>query len=754
MSRSAHGARAFVRWLRRPTAEQWCTAFVVAGSVIFVLSRLHPSLIVANTTPTGGDTGAHVYTPAFLRDHLLPHFRLAGWSPGWYAGFPLYVFYPVIPAVAIVALGVVLPYGIAMKIVTTSGILLLPIAAWAAGRLARLRFPAPAVLAAATIPFLFDQSFSIWGGNIQSTLAGEYSFSIALSLAVLTFGLWCRALTTGRHRALAAGMLGLTWVCHPIVAVYTVPGIAAIVLVHLDRSQQSLRRVRDAVVMSLIAGLLAAFWVMPFLARHSYVSSLGFSPLPDPGQSTWHYIAPGHLRWVLGVAVVGAIGAIVERNRFGIALAIDAIVTAAVFPHFPNIGLWNARLLPFYFSCVYLLAGLGAVTLGRLLAWQLGKTDVELRRWSLIGTPVTVLVFAVVMVGLPLHALPGGHFDGTRYRWLGLSTTESSVVPGWTQLNYGGYERQADWPEYHGIMTTMAAVGRDHGCGRAQYEYDINLGRYGTPDSMMLMPYWTDGCIGSMEGLFYESSATTPYHFLTEAEVSEHPANPVAGLTYDGFNLKAGVEHMRLLGIRYYLAFTPRAIRDAKRIPNQLVEVATSGPWHVYEVVGNDVVEPLTDRPGVVPDTGGEWKHWLHVAAPWFAGAHDGRDTPFLTADGPSSWERVGGGETPRVVREPDLAVSDVKVTDDDVSFHVNRTGVPVLVKVSYFPNWSASGAQGPYRATPNFMIVVPTSNDVHLHYGWSGVDITAYALSFLGLLSLVVVARRDRQRPASEPVA
>src|SRR5439155_25373781 len=107
------------------------------------------------------------------------------------------------------------------------------------------------------------------------------------------------------------------------------------------------------------------------------------------------------------------------------------IVTVVVFPHFPNIGLWNARLLPFYFLCVYLLAGLGAVTLGRLLAWQLQKVDAETRRWSLIGTPIAVLGFAVVMVGLPLHALPGGHFDGTRYKWPGLSTGVTSRVPVW-----------------------------------------------------------------------------------------------------------------------------------------------------------------------------------------------------------------------------------------------------------------------------------------------------------------------------------
>ena len=47
---------------------------------------------------------------------------------------------------------------------------------------------------------------------------------------------------------------------------------------------------------------------------------------------------------------------------------------------------------------------------------------------------------------------------------------------------------------------------------------------------------------------------------------------------------------------------------------------------------------------------------------------------------------------------------------DDRVSFTVDKIGVPVLVKVSYFPNWEASGARGPWRVAPNLMVVIPTS--------------------------------------------
>jgi uncharacterized membrane protein len=66
----------------------------------------------------------------------------------------------------------------------------------------------------------------------------------------------------------------------------------------------------------------------------------------------------------------------------------------------------------------------------------------------------------------------------------------------------------------------------------------------------------------------------------------------------------------------------------------------------------------------------------------------------------------------------PKTTVSDVNVGLQSISFHVSRIGVPVLVKISYFPRWHATGATGPYRVSPNLMVVIPTANDVSLVYG------------------------------------
>ena len=89
---------------QRRIAAHVVDVVVVAACVVFVLWHLQPELLLRNTTPAGGDMGAHVWGPAYLRDHLLPNGQLAGWTPDWYAGFPAYQFYMVVPSLLIVLL--------------------------------------------------------------------------------------------------------------------------------------------------------------------------------------------------------------------------------------------------------------------------------------------------------------------------------------------------------------------------------------------------------------------------------------------------------------------------------------------------------------------------------------------------------------------------------------------------------------------------------------------------------------------------
>ena len=77
---------------------------------------------------------------------------------------------------------------------------------------------------------------------------------------------------------------------------------------------------------------------------------------------------------------------------------------------------------------------------------------------------------------------------------------------------------------------------------------------------------------------------------------------------------------------------------------------------------------------------------------------------------------------------------------------------MPVLVKTSYFPNWEASGASGPYRVAPNFMVVVPEDTHVELTYGRTGVEYVSYFLTLLGIVGVVLLWRRPPFRFTPEP--
>jgi hypothetical protein len=283
------------------------------------------------------------------------------------------------------------------------------------------------------------------------------------------------------------------------------------------------------------------------------------------------------------------------------------------------------------------------------------------------------------------------------------------------------------------------------------WEYNPTLDTYGTPMAPMLLPYWTDGCIGSMEGLYFEASATTPYHFINQTELSSSPSQAQRDMPYGSLDVPLGIDHLQMLGVRYYLSYTPEAAAQADVEPD-LTFVTATGPWRVYEVAGSELVEPLEATPAVVEEAAAGGEAWLDPSVAWYTDREAWGVA--LAADGPEAWQRVSPGQRPDVRPVAATTVSDVRTGDDTISFSVDEVGVPVVVKSSYFPNWEVAGAEGPWRIAPNLMVVVPTDTDVRLTYGTTGVEWLAWALTAAGLGGLVLLVRRGALRPAPAAVS
>ena len=281
--------------------------------------------------------------------------------------------------------------------------------------------------------------------------------------------------------------------------------------------------------------------------------------------------------------------------------------------------------------------------------------------------------------------------------------------------------------------------------GRIMWEANGDMNKYGTPMALMLFPYWSEGH-PSMEGLFFESSLTTPFHFLNASEVSERPSNPVRGLDYRGFNMERGIEHLAVYNVDYYVSFTEEGAEGARLAG--LTEVGVALPWRIFALPQSDLIDVATSEPAVWAGGG----DFLDPSLEWYDDV-DNMDK-WLVEEGPPEWNRVETLDERLVTVEPVArsgVVTDVVSDDHMISFTTSAIGVPHLVKVSYFPNWTVDGADGPYRAAPSLMVVVPTSEQVVLEFKNTTAENLGMALTLIGLLGLGVYAyQRRRHRTAA----
>ena len=758
-------------------APRWVAILGITITSLLVLAVLQPQLLVVANTPSGGDMGAHVLGPAYLRDVLLPEGRVLGWSNSWFAGFPIFYFYFPLPSLVIVALDLLLPYGVAFKVVTVIGLLAMAPATYFFARSMRFSRTAATVAAAAGGAFVFMESYTIYGGNIASTLAGEFSYSWSFALSLVYLGLLVRAIKDDRRfLPWAAAALAATALCHVLTTLVVI--IASIPVLLWKRGTGR------AVTVWIWGFLIAAFWALPLIMRIGLTSDMAWTPL-----SRWSDLFPVDAWLVIPLAVVGIVWSLRRTARVVPAVLATLIPLVyfwvpVVLPDLvPGLGdrwkLWNGRLLPYWFFGLYLFAGLAVGLAGDALLRRLPeRMSVWWTRALLLAGGVVTFAVAAASEALPPWArwamaapfglaLIGSFAFPPRVSvrpvltisvvvlLIGGGLAGVSFVNGWARWNYSGYEAKEGWPEYEQLMQVMDGLPS----GRVQWEANGDLERYGTPMSPMLFPYWTEWTHPSMEGLFFESSITTPFHFLNHAEMSYKPSNPIPGLNYHTFDFERGVEHLGVYGVRYYVSFTEEAAAEAEQTEG-LTLVAETAPFKIFELAPPSLVDVATSVPSVYEEPDGGVLSALgteadtaptfeEFALDWYDDI-EGMDR-WVVAEGPAEWPRIttlgeradtpiaGGGE-----------VSDVVIDDERISFRTTAVGVPHLVKVSYFPNWTAQGAEGPWRAAPSLMVVVPTEEEVVLEFRNTWVETSGLVLSAVGIAGLAAWGLAWRRRRAA----
>jgi len=714
----------FVRQRRRPSASSGfsqrmnvvLTVLGVLVPTLLVASTFPAALLFAETTATGGDLGSHNYAASVARELLLGQHRLTGWVPGNYCGFPLFQIYFPLPFVVSTAVSLFVSPQVAFKLTSVAGVVALPAAAFFFLAARKVPFPGPALAASMTLPFLFQAGNSAWGGNLQSTMAGEFAFSISLPIALVYLGIHDRVFDSLRWAMVGAIIIALLALTHAYTVLWVAMTVALAIPLH---PRPYVAAWRTAVVVGL-GGALCAFWLVPLLwyspwttaFKHQWVIGSIHELLPFP---LW----PAILVSVLGLCLLWRMDR-EERTVYwrhtGLPW-IGAVTAALAYTVAPNFGVVDIRFLPFAQLAVSMVA---AATVGS-----------RLRRWPLAGIAIPVAIAAVTM--LTQH-------DGRR-------------IESWVRWNYEGFERRTLWPVLSGVAGQLRGTAADP---RVVYEHSPDNEALGTIRAFENLPLFSGR--STLEGVNLQASVTAPFVFYIQSEVSEVMSCPFDEWGCSRPNLASGLEHLAMMNVSDFIVRSTMMKEAASRQP-ALTRTGTYGPYEIYHLAApSGYVVPLERRPYIVVTN-----DWKVDAYKWFKRARASDPVPLFVRDASMASGVPAAGifdalPSPDAVRREPLAAATLteRVDAEHITVRGCVPGAPLLIRVSYHPRWRTTTGERVWLAGPGFMLVFPTHDELKLVYGdaaapWAGQIVTLVSLA--GVVVVLLVARPPARRTEG-PVA
>lgn len=655
--------------------ETIVNAVVMLLIFAYLVSYFKPELILSTTTTSGGDMGSHNYLAKFMKENLAKG-EIVGWSNDWYAGLPMFQYYFPLAYIMMAFLSIFVNVNIAFKIITVFGTFITPLCAYVAFRIFRFRFPVPAIAAVFTLPFLFLQSNSMYGGNIPSTLAGEFSFSISMALSIIFIASLFNGIKTKKMLAFNIVLLGIIALLHiiPIIP------IALSSLFFLRNNTK--KNLKYLTCVYIGAFLLTGFWSIPLISKFGYATSNSFTAIHDIKD-----ILPDGFSYIFLFTGLGLVYAFKKKDERIIYLGIISFVSFLLFAFMPTGFIWNTRFLPWYYMTSVLMAAYG-------LNEIIGKIKLK------ILIPVFIFISVVLLLN-----------------------NYVTYIGGWISWNYSGFENKPQWSTFNQMNAFLNSLPY----GKVLHEYsEKHNSMFGTPRAFELIPYFTNK--PGMEGLLIESSASSPFYFYLQSEMSETPTCPISTFRCTSFNIDDAMKKMELFNIKYVVA-TSEKLKSALENNTKVALLKKIDDIWIYEVKReNAYVSPLMYMPVVAERT-----KWHEFSSDWIRSEFSDVTIIYDTS---LPYQKIGS--ISEIEKKPIeyCNVSEKLNGQDEIFITTNCIGKPLLVKVTYSPNWQADGANI-YMASPSFFVIIPQKNNVRLYYGntwseWLGMVATLVMISIL----------------------
>ena len=682
---------------------------VILGFAWVIASLLGIQFLLSTNLATGGDAASHLLYAYLYAKEILPSGHITSWMPEVFAGFSFLSYYFPFAFITIAALAQFIAFAPAMKIGMFAAAMLLPGAVWV-GSVYILKQARRLALwgTLATLAFLLHEQNSLWGGNLMSTLAGEFTQSYGAFFSILTLMTWVRVIQTGKHWWVVALLEALTGFSNGFALLIT--GFASGAFL-FDRTK-FLQNLKLLCLGHGLAFLMLCGWLLPMIEMHSLtipndalfqVENLwDFAPpavLPLIVASLLGLIAHGAMRWIPTLKKRYPLNDSLDNTlRYAYFLGCSALLGAVGYLAGSAIGLSNIRFFPF----VWLYGGVAG-------AWIWG---VALER---LLKPLTILS----RLGLYFICCSTAVF------YLGWISTHLTLVPDWGLWNHSGLETKPQWNQ---LTTLFPMLRGQKESPRLLFEHDPANNDIGSTRALEALPMFLRGR-PVLEGLYMESAVVSPAIYQLQSEVSTHPSSPLARFPSASLDLEFAVKHMNFLYSNQVL-IRNQATLDAFKNNKNFTESASAVPFHVFNLnsFNTHLVDTL-DRPI-------KWypkKNWFEESFQWFKNrSRFDKELPVFSDNGKISFEEP---------KSP-VQIDSISITRESISWTTNQIGVPHLVRFAWHPKWHLASKGEMFLAGPGFMLVIPQEQNVRLEYTDTAVGTVAGVATFIGLslLALLIV--------------
>ncbi len=697
---------------------------VALGSLLLIFLRVE--LVFSDLLPTGGDMGAHIVPTKFFVTELFNNFKLSGWSQDWFAGYPIYYFYFPLPPIITSLLNFLFPFSISFKAMVLISQVLLVTSIEMLMRKNSKEFSFFGF--GVGLLYLLTESFTIFGGNLASSLAGQYSFTYSVAFANLSIFFLMKS-KYQYSTEIASLLIGLSVLSHLIPFIIYLP---IFVFYFLKSNVKIYKKFSAFLFFSFIA---LRFSISLFL-NLEFTTNMNYTPYTQISDLVKSDILP----FAIG-AVIYIISSyktfLKEVTGFEMYLILISIY---LFFYGPESALWNGRIVPFFnLGIIILFFKLLHFDIKNLTKKIQGKYTLFMfvllinsyfmyLYYSKWGNSYSTTTISVILIVLFMFLISMNSDNFLIYTTLvSLTFGTLSYLPHWLNWNFSGYESKNNWSD----ITTLYEALNSLEPGRIMWEPNSDLNKYGTPMVLMTIPMFTDH--QSVEGLYFDSSITTPFHFLTVSGLAERPSNPVGGLTYINGEFDKGFRLMDELGVDYFIAYTS-SIKDKANSNENFNFLFSNEVFNVYSI-NTKKVELVEDSLYIFesPDFYDRIKN---------AVLREGSEQSFFEAayenfKDESNYKIIENYDTSfadQSEKNSELLISNLNIQNNLITFKTNKPNQLHLIKVSYFPNWKITNGYGPFRISPSFMAVVPKDEIVEIKFESSNVE---KALNYLSIFTL-----------------